>query len=86
MRGVGGAARARYLVVSFSDEGTLALDTVRAILGERGPVREIAVPYKRYVGAQIGIYNPQGERVGTPGRLTNHESPFVGECAAVAAS
>lgn len=38
----------------------------------------IARDFKRYVGAQIGIYNPSGERVGRVGRLRNTEFIFVG--------
>ena len=33
--------------------------------------------YKRYVGAQIGIHNPRGERVGQVGRLRNREFFYV---------
>jgi len=29
------------------------------------------------IGAQIGIYNPQGKKVGAPGRLRNKEYLFV---------
>ena len=34
----------------------------------------IDVDAKRYVGAQIGIYNPSGEKVGTVARLRNRET------------
>jgi adenine-specific DNA-methyltransferase len=71
------AVRARYLVVSFNDEGYLGLDTVRSILGARGAMEEIAIEHPRYIGHRIGIYNPQGERVGTPGKASNHEHLFV---------
>ena len=33
--------------------------------------------YKRYVGAQIGIYNPAGEKVGAVSHLRNTEFLFV---------
>jgi adenine-specific DNA-methyltransferase len=71
------SVRARYLVVSFNDEGYLGLDTVRSILGARGPLEELAIEHPRYIGHRIGIYNPQGERVGTPGKASNHEHLFV---------
>jgi adenine-specific DNA-methyltransferase len=71
------AVRARYLVVSFNDEGYLALDTVRSVLGGRGTIEEIAIEHPRYIGHRIGIYNPSGERVGTPGKASNHEHLFV---------
>ncbi|GAB4217439.1 MAG: hypothetical protein OHK0013_44930 [Sandaracinaceae bacterium] len=69
--------RAPRLVVSFNDEGFLAPETARAILAERGPVRVLSHDYKRYVGAQIGIHNPRGEKVGTVSHLRNRELLFV---------
>jgi adenine-specific DNA-methyltransferase len=33
----------------------------------------LAVDFKRYVGAQIGIFNPGGERVGRVSHLRNQE-------------
>ena len=36
-------------------------------------VRLLAFDSKRYVGAQIGIFNPSGERVGEVSHLRNHE-------------
>jgi adenine-specific DNA-methyltransferase len=77
LRAVIDAVRARWLVVSFSNEGFLSPERVEAILAARGKVRRVEIPYRRYVGARIGIYNPQGEKVGTPGRLTNREILFV---------
>jgi adenine-specific DNA-methyltransferase len=71
------SVRARHLVVSFNDEGFLALATVRDILAGRGAVQEIAIEQRRYIGHRIGVYNPRGERVGTPGRVRNHEHLFV---------
>jgi adenine-specific DNA-methyltransferase len=70
------AAKARWLLVSFNDEGYLSLDLVREILGAEGEVREMAIEHPRYIGHRIGIYNPQGERVGEPGHARNHEHLF----------
>jgi adenine-specific DNA-methyltransferase len=72
-----GAIAAPVLVVSFSDEGFLARSELEAILRTRGEVHVLAREYKRYVGAQIGIYNPRGEKVGRVGRLRNTEFLFV---------
>jgi adenine-specific DNA-methyltransferase len=72
-----GALRARALVVSFNDEGYLDRATLESLLRARGTVSVIAHDYKRYVGAQIGIYNPRGQKVGSPGRLRNTEYLFV---------
>jgi adenine-specific DNA-methyltransferase len=71
------AARAKWLLVSFSDEGHMTPATVSAILAERGSVERMEMPYKRYVGHQIGIYNPRGEKVGTPGHGKNREMLFL---------
>ncbi len=73
-------AQARYILVSFSDEGFVASEDLEALLGERGEVVRFDIPHKRYVGAQIGIYNPNGERVGEVSHLENTEHLFlVGE-------
>jgi adenine-specific DNA-methyltransferase len=37
----------------------------------------IEIQHPRYVGARIGIHNPQGEKVGSVGRLRNVEYLFV---------
>jgi adenine-specific DNA-methyltransferase len=77
MRAVVGRVRARWLVVSFSDEGYVTREAMEALLATRGEVRVVAHDYRRYVGAQIGIYNPSGEKVGRVGHLRNREFLFV---------
>jgi len=72
-----GAITAPWLLVSFNDEGFHEPGRVHELLGERGFVARIDVDAKRYVGAQIGIYNPRGERVGRVGHLRNQEHLFV---------
>jgi adenine-specific DNA-methyltransferase len=37
----------------------------------------LAFDSKRYVGAQIGIFGPSGQKVGTVSRLRNTEYLFV---------
>jgi adenine-specific DNA-methyltransferase len=81
MRRIVTRARAKYLVVSFSDEGFICREDMEALLRERGPVRVFEADYKRYVGAQIGIYNPAGEKVGRVSHLRNREYLFVATCA-----
>ncbi len=68
---------ARVLLVSFSDEGYLSRDAVTEMLSARGDVLVFENDYKRYVGAQIGIHNPAGERVGAVSHLRNTEYLFV---------
>ena len=72
---------ARWILVSFSDEGYLAPEQVEAMLAPRGRVRRLEVPHRRYVGHRIGIYNPAGVKVGTPGHARNREMLFLVESA-----
>jgi len=69
--------RARYLLVSFNDEGYLSPATLRALLAGHGGVEEASIEHRRYIGHQIGVYNLRGERVGTPGPAHNREHLFV---------
>ncbi len=71
------ALRVRHLVVSFSNEGFVSRDEMEALLATRGPVTVIERDGRRYVGAQIGIYNPRGEKVGRVSHLRNTEYVFV---------
>jgi adenine-specific DNA-methyltransferase len=77
LRTVLDGARARHLVVSFSDEGWLRPADIVAMLQPRGPVWVLACDHPRYVGARIGIHNPQGVKVGTVSHLRNREFLFV---------
>jgi adenine-specific DNA-methyltransferase len=69
--------RAKDLIVSFSDEGYLTREEIERMLAARGHVRVVSTDFKRYVGAQIGIFNPQGEKVGQVSHLRNREMLFV---------
>lgn len=69
--------QAPRLVVSFNNEGYLSREEMEALLSRRGCVQVVERDYKRYVGAQIGIYNPQGERVGAVSHLANKEYLYV---------
>jgi len=73
--------RARAIVLSFSDEGFISSEELEAMLATlfcgAARVRATSVDYKRYVGAQIGIYSPQGVKVGRAGHLRNTERVYV---------
>ncbi len=71
------AVRARYVVVSFSDEGFVSRSEMEEMLSPRGDVVVLALPYRRYVGARIGIHNPAGEKVGEVSHTKNVEYVFV---------
>lgn len=64
---------ARWLLLSFSDEGFIPVEDLRELLAERGEVAELQVAHDRYVGARIGIHSPTGAKVGTVGKLRNVE-------------
>jgi len=71
------AVRAPELVVSFSNEGFLSREQLEATLSARGHVRVVSKKFGRYVGAKIGIYDPQGKKVGKVSHLENREMIFV---------
>ena len=79
--------RAPWLLVSLSDEGFHDADELERQLHEHGYVGRVDVDARRYVGAQIGIYSPLGEKVGKISRLRNRESLLlVGPDASLVAS
>ncbi|MCS7081002.1 MAG: DNA adenine methylase [Chloracidobacterium sp.] len=81
MRELLSAVRAPVIIVSFNNEGYLSRAEMEAMLAAlwdgAGEVVTIERDFKRYVGAQIGIYNPQGERVGEVSHLHNKEFIYV---------
>ena len=64
---------APWLLVSLSNETHHDTDHVCELLAEHGHVGVVELQSKRYVGAQIGIHNPAGVRVGEVSHLTNSE-------------
>ncbi len=65
---------ADLILLSFSDEGFVSIDDLVAMCSEREDHTEVlAFDSKRHVGAQIGIHNLAGEKVGTVGRRRNTE-------------
>ena len=67
---------ARYLVVSFNNEGHIDREEMIDLLSTRGEVEVQEIPHARYVGAKIGIYNPSGEKVGKISHTKNVEYLF----------
>jgi adenine-specific DNA-methyltransferase len=72
-------AQAEVVVVSYNDESWVTADDITGMLHDAGheDVRMLAFDSKRYVGAQIGIFGPSGQKVGTVSRLRNTEYLFV---------
>jgi adenine-specific DNA-methyltransferase len=69
--------RSRLMILSYNDESWATLDELVEWCSVRGYVETLAFDSKRYVGAQIGIYNPSGEKVGSVNRLRNLEYVLV---------
>ena len=72
-------ARAGVVVVSYNDESWISPEDMTEALRTAGHelVEVLAFDSKRYVGAQIGIHGPSGEKVGQVRRLRNVEYLFV---------
>lgn len=75
------SVRAPVIIVSFSNEGYITRSGMQTVLGKlwNGNAKITTIEYdsKRYVGAQIGIYNPLGEKVGKVSHLRNTEYLYV---------
>jgi adenine-specific DNA-methyltransferase len=73
--------RAPVLIVSFNNEGYLSRTEMEGMLaslwGGGAEVTTREHDFKRYVGAQIGIYDPAGKKVGRVSHLTNKEFVYV---------
>ena len=67
----------RYLLVSFNNEGYLDRHEMEQLLSKRGRVTVLSKNHPRYVGAKIGIHNPQGRKVGRVSHLKNTEYLFL---------
>lgn len=68
---------AHVVVLSYNNESWIEFEPLVEMMRRRGQVRALAFDSKRYVGAQIGIHNPQGRRVGEISHLRNLEYVLV---------
>ena len=65
---------ADLVVISYNNESWVTIDELEDMARARGgAVRTLAFESRRYVGAQIGIHNPSGEKVGQVSHLKNLE-------------
>ncbi len=72
-----GEVDAHVVVLSYNNESWVDLDELVTMMRSRGRVHVMAFDSKRYVGAQIGIHNQAGERVGEVSHLRNLEYVLV---------
>jgi adenine-specific DNA-methyltransferase len=68
---------APLLVVSFNNEGYQSRPELEQLLAAHGQVFVVTRDFKRYVGAQIGVYNPDGDKVGQISHLRNEEYIYL---------
>ncbi|MGA2209934.1 MAG: DNA adenine methylase [Acidimicrobiales bacterium] len=68
-----GTVEAELMAVSYNDEAWLSLEDLVAMCAPRGQIGVLAFDSRRYVGAQIGIHNPSGVKVGEVSHLRNTE-------------
>ncbi len=68
---------ADLLLLSYNNESWISLEDLVKACSPRGDVAVLAFDSKRYVGAQIGIYNPSGDKVGQVSHLRNVEYVLV---------
>ena len=65
---------AKLVVVSYNNESWVAIEELETACRARGgAVATLAFESRRYVGAQIGIHNPDGKKVGRVSHLRNVE-------------
>ncbi|HEY4376685.1 MAG TPA: DNA adenine methylase, partial [Acidimicrobiales bacterium] len=65
--------RAEVVVVSYNDESWVTLSDLVEMCRAHGGVAVLGFDSKRYVGAQIGIHDPRGVKVGEVSHLRNIE-------------
>lgn len=72
-----GAVRCDHILLSFSDEGYIPRAELQRALEDWGPTLCLARGHERYIGARIGIHNPEGKKVGTVSHTRNTEYLFL---------
>jgi adenine-specific DNA-methyltransferase len=65
--------KAEILIISGSDEGWVSVDQLADMASGRGKVEVLAFDSRRYIGSQIGIFDPEGKKVGRAGKERNTE-------------
>lgn len=75
--------QAELVVLSYNNESWVDEAALQELMAVRGDVVMLAFDSKRYVGAQIGIHDPQGAKVGEVSHLRNVEYVVVAGPAAL---
>jgi adenine-specific DNA-methyltransferase len=61
------------LLLSYNDESWVSTEQLERMCAHHDEVLTLAFDSARYVGARLGIHNPQGVKVGTVSHLRNRE-------------
>ncbi|HUE61259.1 MAG TPA: hypothetical protein VMO88_16950, partial [Acidimicrobiales bacterium] len=69
--------KAEVVVISGSDEGWIPVEDLADMASVRGAVEVLAFDSRRYIGSQIGVFDPKGKKVGEAGRARNTEFVIV---------
>ena len=69
--------QARVVIVSYNNEAWLSLEELVELGVARGAAVVLGFDSRRYIGSQIGIYSPTGERVGAVSHVRNTEYLLV---------
>ena len=77
LRDVVQSVSCRVLILSYNDEAWVTREELERMCAHHEYVESLAFDSKRYVGAQIGIYNPSGDKVGKVSHLRNLEYVIV---------
>jgi len=78
LAGVIADVRAGTVVVSFNNEGFVALPALLEMCEARGhPVEVLAFDTRRYIGQRLGVFGPDGRKVGVPGPERNIEYVLI---------
>jgi adenine-specific DNA-methyltransferase len=78
LAGVIEEVRAGTVVVSFNNEGFVPLPALLEMCEARGhPVEVLAFDTRRYIGQRLGVFGPDGRKVGVPGPERNIEYVLI---------
>jgi adenine-specific DNA-methyltransferase len=69
--------KAEVVLISGSDEGWIPVEDLADMASARGAVEVLAFDSRRYIGSQIGVFDPKGKKVGQAGRARNTEFVVV---------
>lgn len=67
----------QYILISYNNEGYINRESMEQLLKHYGYLYSVEFDYRRYIGCQIGVYNPKGEKVGSVSHVRNKETLYL---------